>query len=81
MKLPYLAAIAVVLSPTLLRAQSPVSTYISDNNVHIDRNIFNHMDVGISLGSTGIGLDVSTNVTDWVRLRAGIDYMLSLQFL
>ena len=75
MKLPYLAAIAVVLSPTLLRAQSPVSTYISDNNVHIDRNIFNHMDVGISLGSTGIGLDVSTNVTDWVRLRAGIDYM------
>ncbi len=40
-----------------------------------DRNIFNHLSVGLTAGSTGLGLDVSTHVTDWVRLRAGIDWM------
>ena len=40
-----------------------------------DPNIFNHLSAGLTVGSTGVGLDVSTHVTDWVRLRAGIDWM------
>ena len=75
MKLPFLAAAAVILSPTLLNAQNTSQVVPAADGVRIDRNIFNHLDVGLSLGSTGIGIDVSTNVTNYVRLRAGVDYM------
>ena len=75
MKLPFLAAVAVILSPTLLDAQNTSRVVPAADGVRIDRNIFNHLDVGLSLGSTGIGIDVSTNVTNSVRLRAGVDYM------
>ncbi len=39
-----------------------------------DPNIFNHLDVGVTLGSTGIGIDLSTHLTDRFRIRAGVDY-------
>lgn len=38
-------------------------------------NIFSHLDVGVSLGTTGIGIDLSTHITDHFRVRAGVDYM------
>ncbi len=75
MKLPSIAALAVLFSPTILYSQSVAPSATAGDGVRIDRNIFNHLDVGLSLGSAGVGLDVSTNVTDWVRLRAGVDYM------
>lgn len=39
-----------------------------------NNNIFRHMDVGVSVGTAGLGLDVATNVTDYVRLRTGVSY-------
>lgn len=75
MKLPSIAALAVLFSPTILYSQTVAPSATAGDGVRIDRNIFNHLDVGLSLGSAGIGLDLSTNVTDWVRLRAGVDYM------
>lgn len=39
------------------------------------RNLFNHMDLGLSLSTTGIGADISMPAGDWVRLRAGFTYM------
>lgn len=39
-----------------------------------DRNIFKHLEGGVSLGTTGIGINVATNVTDYVRVRAGVDF-------
>lgn len=56
-------AAAFVLSIALSQAQT--------NTAY--NNIFRHLDVGVSLGSTGIGLDVSTHITDYVRVRAGFD--------
>ena len=38
-------------------------------------NSFNHLDLGVTLGTTGIGFDVATPVTDWARLRTGFSYM------
>lgn len=35
------------------------------------KNILNHMDVGVSLGTMGFGIDLAMPVTDWVRVRAG----------
>lgn len=38
-------------------------------------NVFNGLDAGISVGSAGIGLSLTTPVTKWVNLRTGIDWL------
>lgn len=38
-------------------------------------NYFNHMDLGVTVSTTGIGLDVSMPVGDYVRVRTGFTYM------
>ena len=40
-----------------------------------DKNLFNHMDIGVTLGSTGFGLDLSMPAGDYVRLRTGFTLM------
>lgn len=41
-----------------------------------DVKAFRHLDLGVSMGSTGIGVEVASPVSSVVRLRAGIDAML-----
>lgn len=36
--------------------------------------IFNQLDLALNLGTTGLGLEVATPVTEWVKLRAGFDF-------
>ena len=43
-------------------------------------NILNHLDVGVSVGTVGIGIDVAMPVTDYVRIRAGYTYMPPITF-
>ena len=40
-----------------------------------EKGILNHLDVGVSVGTLGIGLDVALPVGDYVRVRAGYNYM------
>lgn len=40
-----------------------------------NNNFFNHMDLGVTLGTTGLGLEVSMPVHDMVRVRTGLSYM------
>ncbi len=40
-----------------------------------EQGIFNHLGAGLSVGTTGIAIDISTCVTPYVGLRAGIDIM------
>ena len=35
---------------------------------------FNHMDFGVTLGTTGLGFDVAMPANEWVRLRTGLSY-------
>ena len=42
--------------------------------------IFDHLGVGVSVGTTGIGFDVSAPVTDYLQLRAGYSFMPKLAF-
>lgn len=39
------------------------------------QNIFNHLDVSLTLGTTGIGIDAATPIGDYVQLRAGYEFM------
>ena len=37
--------------------------------------LFDHMDFGVTLGTTGIGFDLAMPATEWARIRAGFSYM------
>ena len=45
-----------------------------------DNNVFTHFGGSIGVGSTGITIDLSTNVTDYVGIRAGIDIMPKIKY-
>lgn len=39
------------------------------------RVMFRNLDVGVSVGTTGIGVDVSSYINKYVRVRTGVDFM------
>ncbi len=60
----------LALALGLLSAGAMAQT--SENNRQM---LFNHADVGITLGSMGIGIDLAMPITEWVRVRAGYSFM------
>ena len=42
-----------------------------------DLHMFNHLDASVTLGTTGIGFDLATPVTDYAQLRVGYAFMPS----
>lgn len=44
-------------------------------NAQTDSNIFNHMAVGVEVGTTGIGFELAAPVTDYVQVRAGVNFI------
>ena len=38
-------------------------------------NIFQYLDASVSLGTTGVGFDISSPIGNYVNLRAGFDFM------
>lgn len=61
------------LPAVAVSAQSSQATSQSVT-VKNDRNIFSHLELGIGVGTTGIGIDVATHITDHLRVRAGVDF-------
>lgn len=59
-----LAAVTVLISS--------VSVYAQEND---DKKLFNHLSVGVNIGTPGIGLDVAMPAGHYVQLRAGIAIM------
>lgn len=44
-------------------------------NTFVQHEILNHLDLGVNIGTTGIGLYLQSPVTKYVKIRAGVDYM------
>jgi hypothetical protein len=42
--------------------------------------LFNHLGVGASLGTDGIGFDLAAPLADWAAIRAGISFMPSFKY-
>ena len=40
-----------------------------------DKNILNHMDLGVNIGTVGFGVDVAVPIGNYVRVRAGYNYI------
>ena len=51
------------------------SNYIPVSQYWKEHNIFQHLDVSVTLGTTGIGIDVASPVTEWAQLRLGYEFM------
>lgn len=64
-----------MLFTTAILAQDGVGEKQSLCSFMNERNIFSHMDVGVNVGTTGLGIDVAVPVGNYVRLRAGYNYM------
>lgn len=50
------------------------------NTLTHDDTDFLHLDLGLNLGTTGIGLEVAAPVTDYFQLRAGFSFVPSVRF-
>lgn len=44
-----------------------------------DLGIFNHLGLGVGVGTTGISIEAGTTITPWVQLRAGADIMPNIK--
>lgn len=40
---------------------------------------FKHLDLGVEVGTTGLGIQLSTPLTNWARLRSGVTYMPGIE--
>ncbi len=40
-----------------------------------DKRLFNHLSLSVTMGTTGVGVDVAMPVTKWAQLRTGFTYM------
>jgi len=40
-----------------------------------DFQVFNHLDLGLTLGTTGIGFDLATPLGEYVQIRTGFEFM------
>ena len=56
-------------------AQESVKTYIPVTQYWKEHNIFQHLDISLTAGTTGIGIDVASPVGKYVQLRAGYEFM------
>ena len=55
------------------------SVQAQERNVLQENNIFQHLGVGIGIGTTGVTFDLGTDVTDYVTVRAGLDFFPNIK--
>ena len=55
----------------------PVSGQVADSlpNAKPDNNIFTHLDLGVTLGTEGIAIDLAAPIGNYVQMRLGFAYM------
>ncbi len=56
-------------------AQETAKTYIPVTQYWKEHNFFQHLDISLTAGTTGIGFDVASPVGKYVQLRAGYEFM------
>ena len=75
--------LAVLLTAAIVAQAREVTQAEEDDELYeqrADNGIFNHMDVGVNVGTLGVGVEVGVPVGEYVRLRAGYNYMPSFTF-
>ena len=74
-------AIAAVCTLTAAQAQDSIAVKASKapgfnlGSWMKQNKVFQNLDVSLTAGTTGIGIDVASKIGDYVQLRAGYEYM------
>lgn len=73
-----LIAIACTLLPFASYAQR--ASQESPNRVSLfekmdEHGVFNTIEIAANIGTTGLGLEIASPMTEWAKLRAGVDWM------
>lgn len=73
MRVKYLMLAAVAAFALTANAQEEEET-------KKDNNVFNHLSVGLNVGTPGIGIDVAMPICTYVQVRAGVSFMPDIKF-
>lgn len=49
--------------------------FAQSDSLTVKRTLFNHADLGVTLGTTGLGVDFAMPIGDMVKVRTGFSYM------
>lgn len=69
--------LGIFLSVFVLSAVMQAQEKTSFSSRLSEKGILNHMDIGVNVGTLGIGLDVAVPVGNYLRVRAGYNYLPS----
>lgn len=59
----------------MVTALALTTTVTAQAQLKNDKNVFNHLSVGVSVGTPGVGFEVGTTICPVLTLRAGMDFM------
>ena len=83
----YLLIFAVVNNPKRVKVMKKLlvlvaCAFLSAGSVsaQFDSNVFTHLGASVGVGSTGVTIDLSTNITSFVGVRAGVDIMPKFKY-
>ncbi len=62
------------MTSALIHANAQGYTCLNESNDD-KMPLFNHLDASVTLGTTGIGIDLATPITNWAQLRVGYAFM------
>lgn len=68
----FVIALAFLPIPTSAQLTSKIHAITDKMN---DHGVFNTIELAANIGTTGLGLEVASPMTEWTKLRVGFDYM------
>lgn len=77
MKKTFAALLCLTLGSSMMCAQTNSFEY---QFLEKKNGPFNKLDVALTLGTTGVGIDVASPVTDFMQVRAGFTYMPKFEY-
>lgn len=77
MKKTFAALLCLTLGSSMMCAQTNSFEY---QFLEKKNGPFNKLDVALTLGTTGVGIDVASPITDFMQVRAGFTYMPKFEY-
>lgn len=68
----YIAIALALACAAGMSAQVPTD---ANQSVFRRLGIFNKLETGVTVGTTGLGLEIASPVTEWAKVRAGVSFM------
>ena len=68
-------SVKMTKTPKELGDMNQSNNYVPVFQFWKEHDIFQHLDMSVTLGTTGIGIDVASHVTKWAQLRVGYEFM------